>query len=155
MTALVALTPSARAALTARLDGLLAQHRQALAESAPPTDPGDAADRTGNIEALVRLADLDRRIAALRLQLAAGESVESGPHNAVAIGDRVVVRFAGEPEPESYLVGFVEEAGRGVDVITPASPFGMALIGKRPGDVVQFRNATGAEVSATLVYIAA
>jgi transcription elongation factor GreA len=155
MTTPLALTPSARAALTARLDGLLVQQAQAQAESAPPTGPGDAADRTGNIEALIRLADLEGRIAALHLQLEAPECAEGGPHSSVEVGDRVVVRFSGEPEPESYLVGFVEQAGPGVDVITPASPFGKALIGRRPGDVVQFRAASGAQVSATLVDIAA
>jgi transcription elongation factor GreA len=155
MTAPLALTPSARAALTARLDGLLAQHAQAQAESAPPTGPGDAADRTGNIEALIRLADLESRIAALQLQLEAPECQQGAPHSAVEVGDRVVVRFSGEPEAESYLVGFVEQAGPGIDVITPASPFGKALIGKRPGDVVQFRAAGGAHLSATLVDIAA
>jgi transcription elongation factor GreA len=154
MTTPLALTPSARAALTARLDGLQAQQAQAQAESAPPTGPGDAADRTGNIEALIRLADLEGRIAALQLQLEAPECA-GGPHSAVEVGDRVVVRFSGEPEPESYLVGFVEQAAPGVDVITPASPFGKALIGRRPGDVVQFRAASGAQVSATLVDIAA
>src|SRR3954469_13601415 len=155
MTALLALTPAARSALTARLDGLLGQHAQAQAESAPPTGPGDAADRTGNVQALIRLADLESRIAALRLQLEAPACEEGAPHTAVELGDRVVVRFSGEPEPESYLVGFVEQAGPGVDVITPASPLGQALIGKRPGDVVQFHAASGAEVSATLVDIAA
>jgi transcription elongation factor GreA len=141
--------------LSARLDGLLAQHGQALAESAPPTGPGDAADRSDNIEALIRLGDLERRIVGLRLQLEAPECDEGAPHSAVKVGDRVIVRFSGEPEPESYLVGFLEQAGPGIDVITPASPFGQALIGKNPGDVVQFRAASGAQISATLVDIAA
>jgi transcription elongation factor GreA len=151
----LALTPAARAALTARLDVLLAQQEQALAESAPPTGPGDAADRTGNIEALMRLADIESRMAALQLQLSAPECAALAPHSTVEVGDRVVVRWSAEEEPESYLVGFVEQAAPGVDVITPASPFGKALLGARPGDVLQFRAGNGAPLTATLVDIAA
>jgi transcription elongation factor GreA len=154
MTQLLALTPAARAALTARLDVLRLQHAQALAESAPPTGPGDAADRTGNIEALMRLADIESRIAALEIQLDAPVCAEV-PHDSVEVGDRVVVRWSADEEPESYLVGFVEQAAPGLDVITPASPFGKALLGARPGDVLQFRAANGAPLTATLVDIAA
>jgi transcription elongation factor GreA len=155
MTQLLALTPAARAALSARLDVLRAQHAQALAESAPPTGPGDAADRTGNIEALMRLADIESRIAALELQLDVPESAQIAPHDSVEVGDRVVVRWSADEEPESFLVGFVEQAAPGVDVITPASPFGKALLGARPGDVLRFRAANGAALTATLLDIAA
>jgi transcription elongation factor GreA len=148
------LTPAARAALTARLEHLQAQQEQAIAESAPPSGPGDAADRTTHIEALLRLADLESRIEALQFQLQAPEAAAE-PHTTVAVGDRVVVRWGPEEEPESYLVGFVEQAGPEFDVITPASPLGKALLGASPGDVVQFRAANGAQVTATLLDIAA
>jgi transcription elongation GreA/GreB family factor len=117
--------------------------------------PGDAADRASNIEPLTRLADLESRIAILREQLDAPERPEGAPHDAVDIGDRVVVRFSGESSSETYLVGFIEEAGPGIDVITPASPFGRAIIGRRAGDIVRFRTDSGAQVAATLIDVAA
>ena len=38
--------------------------------------------------------------------------------------------------PEEFLVGSVEELRSGFDVITPGSPLGTALLGRRSGDVV-------------------
>lgn len=155
MTLTLALTPSARAALVARLDGLLVQYDQTLSDSILAGGPGDAADRASNIEPLTRLADLENRIAILRSQLEAPERAEGAPHDAVDVGDRVVVQFSGESSSENYLVGFIEQAGPGIDVITPASPFGRAIIGRRAGDVVQFRTESGAELAATLIDVAA
>jgi transcription elongation factor GreA len=155
MTPTIALTPSARAALVARLDGLLAEYARVLTDGTLATGAGDAADRASNIEPLTRLADLENRIAVLREQLEAPEREEGAPHDAVDIGDRVVVQFSGESSSENYLVGFIEQAGPGIDVITPASPFGRAIIGRRAGDLVQFRTETGAQVAATLIDVAA
>jgi len=149
---LPALTTSGRAALTARRADLLAQRAEAIAECVPPSGPGDDADRSGNIDAVSRLADLEARIAALDLQLQAPESSTIGkPHGTVEIGSRVRVRFGpGEPS-EEFLIGLVEQTSRDTDVITPASPLGRALLGAQPGDVVTYHAASGATLTATLV----
>jgi transcription elongation factor GreA len=150
---LPALTTSGRAALTARRADLLVQRAEAIAECVPPSGPGDDADRSGNIDAVSRLADLDARIAALDLQLQAPESSTSTgkPHGTVELGSRVRVRFGpGEPS-EEFLIGLVEQTSPDTDVITPASPLGQALLGAQPGDVVTYHAASGANLTATLV----
>lgn len=153
---LPALTTSGRAALTARLADLTAQRAEIFEESVPSSGPGDAADRSGHVDALSRLADLDARIAAIGLQLQAPTPPAGDePHDAVDFGSRVRVRFGPGEAPEEFLIGLVEQSGPDTDVITPTSPLGQALLGARPGDKVTYRAANGASITATLVDLAA
>jgi transcription elongation factor GreA len=150
-----ALSAPARAAVSARLDDLLAQRVAVFAESTSTGGSGDAADRAGNVEAIIRLEELDARIAALREQLSAPEvSAGAETTDTVQVGSRVTIRFAEDEAPEPFLVGLLEQAGGSVEVITPASPLGRALLGARPGDSVVYRAASGAPLTATLVEVA-
>lgn len=148
-----ALSASARAAVSARLDDLLAQRVALFAETTSTDGSGDAADRAGNVEAIIRLEELDARIASLREQLSAPEATASDD-DSVQVGSRVTIRFAEDEAPEPFLVGLLEQAGGSVEVITPASPLGRALLGARPGDSVVYRSASGAPLTATLVEVA-
>lgn len=136
------LTASARAALTSRLDDRLSQRVEALQESTAIGGTGDAADRAGNVEAIIRLEDLDARIAGLREQLSAPAAVDSGD-DSVQVGSSVGVRFA----------ALLEQSSGDVDVITPASPLGGALLGARAGDSVAYRAASGATLTVELVTV--
>ena len=148
------LSPSAHAALVARLEDLQAQRVQTALESIPPGGSGDAADHAGNVEALIRLGELDARIAALQVQLQA-PIAEAPAAQAAEIGSLVTLRFADDDEDQQFLIGLVEQAGPGVEVITPTSPLGVVLIGARPGDELTYRVASGATMTVTLVEIAA
>lgn len=148
------LSRSARAALMARLEDLQAQRAQVALESIPATGaPGDAADHAGNVEALVRLGELDARIAALQVQLQAPDA-SSGKAAAAELGSLVTLRFAGDEETQDYLIGLVEQSGGGVEVITPTSPLGSVLLGARPGDQLSYKVASGAIMHVTLLEIA-
>ncbi|MDQ2836056.1 MAG: GreA/GreB family elongation factor [Actinomycetota bacterium] len=147
------LSSSARAALVARLEDLQAQRVQTAIESIPPGGSGDAADHAGNVEALIRLGELDARIAALQVQLQAPDAV--GTKAAAAeVGSLVAIRFDDDDEVQNFLIGLVEQAGAGVEVITPTSPLGVVLLGARPGDKLTYRVASGATLTVTLVDIA-
>ncbi len=148
-----ALSSSARAALTDRLEQLLAQRVQAFAESTVTGGTGDAADRAGNVEAIIRLEDLDARIFALRHQLAAPAATET-TGDTVQMGSRVGIRFGKDEAPEDFLVGFLEQSGAGIEVITPSSPLGRALLGAVAGADVSYRAAAGKVLTATLVTVA-
>ena len=137
------LSPSAHAALAARLEDLQAQRAQTAIESIPPGGSGDAADHAGNVEALIRLGELDARIAALQVQLQA-PITEAPVAQAAEIGSLVTIRFADDDEEQQFLIGLVEQAGPGVEVITPTSPLGVVLLGARPGDELTYRVASGA-----------
>jgi len=148
------LSPSAHAALVARLEDLQAQRVQTAIESIPPGGAGDAADHAGNVEALIRLGELDARIAALQVQLQAPIATADAVAQVAEIGSLVTLRFADDEEDQQFLIGLVEQAGPGVEVITPTSPLGVVLLGARPGDELTYRVASGAGLTVTLVAIA-
>src|SRR6185437_338266 len=147
------LSRSARAALLARLEDLQEQRAQVALESIPATGAGDAADHAGNVEALVRLGELDARIAALQVQLQAPEA-DGTPASVAGLGSMVRIRFDDDDETQDYLIGLVEQAGSGVEVITPTSPLGSVLLGARPGDRLSYKVASGAILQVTLEEIA-
>ena len=146
------LSSSARTALLARLEDLQTQRVQTALESIPPSGSGDAADHAGNVEALIRLGELDTKIAAIQVQLQAPEA-EIGVAAAAEIGSHVTIKFSDDDETQEFLIGLVEQAGPGVEVITPTSPLGTVLLGARPGDEVSYRVGRGT-MTVTLVAIA-
>jgi transcription elongation factor GreA len=87
-----------------------------------------AAEVEGNV-----LAQIHRVETALAAH-AAADDVELALDK-VAPGVVVVLDFAGEIE--EFYVGPIEEAAGGVDVVTPESPIGSALMGKAAGATVQ------------------
>lgn len=58
--------------------------------------------------------------------------------DAVAAGCIVVIRYAGDEDTERYLVGSIEERHDDLDVISPNSPLGSALMGAKVGDTVNY-----------------
>jgi transcription elongation factor GreA len=149
------LTPAARhEVLTARLAALRADRHEILAEITP-VGVGDDADRATNVDGHVRLAMLDQRIAAVEAELADTELPHSRPvvdDGTVAIGKVVTVDLG--DGPETYLLGTVEEAGDGVDVITPSSPLGKVLQGARVGATLSYAARPGRTLQATLLAVA-
>lgn len=147
------LDPDARQrVLVERLHLLQAERDEARAEAAPPMS-GDDADRATNVEAHVRLAMLDSKIATIELELmAARRRKDPSATDVVEIGDVVTVDLG--DGPEDYLLGLVEQAGAGLDVITPDSPLGRALIGTRVGTTVQYQ-ASRRSLQAQLLAVAA
>jgi transcription elongation factor GreA len=146
---------SAREALQLRLQDLKVLREQAKLDTAPGENSGDAADRAENVEALIRLEDLDTKIASLEIKLQSKHDEdltdESSVGRSVPIGSRVQIRFGDDEDTESFVIGPVEMASAGIDVITPSSPLGAALLNASVGDTVQYRAAAGARLSATLV----
>src|SRR5262245_53205383 len=112
-------------ALTARLTALQLERKQVLAEIAP-VGSGDDADRATNVDGHVRLAMIEQRIAGVEAELAQQDlQRRREADGTVALGDVVTVDFG--DGPETYLLGSVDEALDGVDVITPSSPLGKVL----------------------------
>ncbi len=61
----------------------------------------------------------------------------------VQAGCIVSLRYQGDDEVEKYLIGSIEERREGVEVMSPGSPLGQALIGASKGDTVTFDAPTG------------
>jgi transcription elongation factor GreA len=89
----------------------------------------------------------------VQLQVTPTADLAEYPSDTVNIGSLICIQFGPNEPPESFLVGLVEQAAPGIDVITPGSPLGKALIGARPGEELRYRGAGGRDLSATLVAV--
>jgi transcription elongation factor GreA len=81
---------------------------------------------------------MEARIRHLEAMLKNAEIVEGGSTEVVAAGSVVEIRYAGDDDTERYLIGSIEERHDDLEVISPGSPLGQALIGHRVGDIVDF-----------------
>jgi transcription elongation factor GreA len=139
--------------LRARLADLLAERSQVAEEAAIPSSGGDIADRSHNIDALIRLANIDRHIEDLEVQLQDSHLVDEPLTDAASVGSTVWLRFDGEADSEPYLIGFVEQARPEQNVITPNSPLGRAVLGARADQVVVYEGPKHRAVVVTVVKV--
>jgi transcription elongation factor GreA len=69
-------------------------------------------------------------------------------HDEVAPGKVVTVRFVDFGDEETFLLGSREEAAHAsVEVYSPTSPLGQAVLGSRIGDTVSYELANGKKVT--------
>jgi len=145
------LTADSRAeVLSGRLAELYIERKQLLAEVAP-VGSGDEADRATNVDGHVRLAMLEQRIVALESDLAMRPAPRPAADGTVSIGDVVTVDLG--DGPETYLLGSVDEAGGGVDVITPSSPLGKVLQGASVGSTLSYAARPGRWLQAKVIAV--
>lgn len=78
----------------------------------------------------------EARVRQIRDMLENAEVVQGADDDIVGPGKLVTILHEGDDEPETYLLGLREEKGTGHDVLTPESPLGQALLGKKVGDKV-------------------
>lgn len=110
----------------------IARKIQSARELGDLSENGDyhaAREEQGKMEARIR------HLAALLLD---AEIVESGGTDKVHTGCIVSICYEGDDEPERFLIGSIEEKGADVEVISPGSPLGLALMDKNIGDIVDF-----------------
>jgi transcription elongation factor GreA len=67
--------------------------------------------------------------------------VEAGSEGSVGPGSIVTILYEGDDDDmaERYLIGHPEEKTDALDVMSPQSPLGSALIGKAEGDWVEYQ----------------
>jgi transcription elongation factor GreA len=145
---------SAREAIERRLAALANQRLVVSADALPPDGAGDAVDRTISVESHILLYKLDQRMADLRLQLQELPAT-AGPteQHDLGVGDQVTLRFGDEKTTETFLIGAIEQSRPGLEVITPTSPVGKALLGRRTGDTVTYRAGVGGSIAAHVVAV--
>jgi transcription elongation factor GreA len=96
---------------------------------------------------------MEARIRQLSVMLENAQIVQADNGEHVSHGSVVAIRYAGDDEVERYLIGSIEERHDDLEVISPSSPLGEALIGAGPGDSVSFTAPTGAELQVEIVSI--
>lgn len=60
-----------------------------------------------------------------------------------------------DDDAERYLVGHAAEAADGIDVISPSSALGQALVGAQPGETVSYEGPTGAQLTVRVLAVEA
>ncbi len=124
----------------------IARKIQAARELGDLSENGDyhaAKEEQGKMEGRIR------HLAAL---LKDAEIVESTGSDTVTAGSIVAIVYEGDDEPERYLIGSIEERRDDLEVMSPGSPLGAALLDHAVGDVVQFE-APGGALSVEIVSI--
>jgi transcription elongation factor GreA len=96
---------------------------------------------------------MEGRIRHLEALLANAEIVEAEAGGSVQAGSVVAIRYEGDPTVERYLIGSIEERHDELEVMSPGSPLGQALLGARAGDTVTFEAPTGAELAVEVVSV--
>ena len=86
---------------------------------------------------------MEGRIMHLARILENAEIVEGTDSDVVMAGSIVSICYEGDDTPERYLVGSIEERQDGLDVISPGSPLGAALLGASEGDEVSYESPGG------------
>lgn len=99
---------------------------RALGDLSENGDYHAAKDQQGKMEARIR-----------QLQGILEDAVivdEREASDSVGIGNVVTIRFVGDDDTEAYLVGSIEERVAGLEVVSPGSPMGQALMGAKVGE---------------------
>ncbi len=93
------------------------------------------------------------RIAHLANLLENAVIVEDAATDEVQPGVVVSIRYEGDDDVEKYLLGSIEERVEGVEVMSPGSALGQALLGAKAGDTVEYETPTGAKLKVEVVAI--
>ena len=95
----------------------------------------------------------EARIRQLEALLEDAEIVEGGQTDEVEAGVVVSIRYEGDDESERYLLGSIEEQHDELEVMSPGSALGKALLGAKVGDVVAYETPTGASLEVEVTAI--
>ena len=117
---------------------------RALGDLSENGDYHAAKDAQGHMEA---------RIRKLEALLEGVEIVDASVGDTVVIGSVVGVRYEGDDDIEEYLVGSIEERREGIEVASPESPLGSALLGHKVGETVEYQTPNGATLKVEIAEI--
>ena len=138
------LSPHAHARLTEEYQYLTTAWRIEIARKIETArEMGDLSENGDYHAAKEEQGKTEARIGHLKKLLEHAVIIETVDSDVVGTGALVTVIYEGDDEEETYLVGMIEEKRPGVDVISPTSPMGSALLGSRVGDTVTFEAPSG------------
>jgi transcription elongation factor GreA len=124
---------------------------RAVEELTRTREMGDLSENAAYSEAKGRLMGIDRRILELKDRLKNAVVIERGPDDdgRARLGATVVVRVNGKEK--SYEITGAQETDPGSGRISLHSPLGAALVGKKAGDTVTVKAATGKDIEYLLI----
>jgi len=139
------LSRSAYERLQTELDDLTTRGRVEIARKIETArELGDLSENGDYHAAKEEQGKMEGRIRHIQRLLERAEIVEDdGSGGEVRAGSVVEIRYEGDDESERYLLGSIEERHDELEVISPGSPLGAALLGAKPGDTVSFEAPNG------------
>ena len=133
------LSPQAHQRLVEELDQRTGPKRREISEWIERArEHGDIRENADYDAAKTEQGHNEARVRQLEAILKTAIVVESTNTERIEAGTVVEVLMEGDDDTSTYLIGSIEEKGRGYDVISPGSPLGKALLGHAPGDVVTY-----------------
>lgn len=149
------LTSSALDALKKELAHLEGEARTNIIEAiATARAHGDLSENAEYHAAREQQGMQEARVRQIRDMLENAEVVEGADDDIVGPGKLVTILHEGDDEPETYLLGLREEKKlAGHDVLTPESPLGKALLGKKVGEKVAASAPSGALLRVEVVAV--
>ncbi|PZS32591.1 MAG: transcription elongation factor GreA [Pseudonocardiales bacterium] len=154
-TAVTWLTQEAYDRLKAELDVLITNRPQVAQEINARREEGDLKENGGYHAAKEEQGKQEARIRQLEVLL--GEAKVGQPPTQSTIagpGMIVTVRFDGDDEPETFLVGSREiDAGPDLQVYSPESAMGRAITGKDVGATVSYAAPNGRRITVDIVEV--
>ena len=149
------LTPEARDKLQEELDHLRGPVRdEIIARISAAREEGDLRENGGYHAAREEQGKAEARIRQLEDMLRSARVGETpSEHGVVAPGMVVTIRFAGDDDTETFLLGAREMAGgdSGLQVYSPQSPMGAALVGHAAGAEVDYVAPNGKTLKVEIV----
>ena len=147
------LTREAFDRLSAEYDNLTGPARIEIARKIQAArEEGDLKENGGYHAAKEEQGKMEARIRQLR-QLLDNAKVGAGPADDGIVGPGMVVtvRYEGDDDTLTFLLGSREDAGRAIDVYSPSSPLGSALLGKKIGDSASYALPNGNKVAVSVI----
>jgi transcription elongation factor GreA len=141
------LSPAAHERLKAEFEDLTTRGRVEIAQQIERArELGDLSENGDYQAAKEEQGRMEGRILHLQAMLENAVIVDptEAPSDSVVPGMTVGIRYEGDDEVERFLIGSIEERHHSdVEVISPRSPLGQALIGRRVGETVAYEAPSG------------
>ena len=140
--------------LTAELENLQGPARaEIIARISSARDEGDLKENGGYHAAKDEQGKMEARIRQLEEMLSQVTTETSPDDGIVAPGKVVSYRYAGDDEVETFLLGArdIAEDQDDVEVFSPQSPLGAALVGAARGQTVDFKAPNGKTLQIEIV----
>ncbi len=150
-------TQEAYERLQAELDHLRGEVRAEITTKiAQARDEGDLSENGGYHAAREEQGKNEARIRQLEDRLRRAQIGETPADDGlVEAGMKVTIRFEGESDTETFLLGSRElltlDSAVDLDVYSPTSPLGEAISGKSVGDKATYETPTGRTISVEIV----
>lgn len=140
------LTQQTAARLQAELDDLRGPRRAEVIERiSAARDEGDLKENGGYHAAKDEQGAIEARIRQLEEMFERVSTEPATDDHVVAPGKLVTYRYAGDDEEETFLLGArdIADDHEDIEVFSPQSPLGTAMLGAAKGDTVNFEAPNG------------